>query len=109
MNKWKICYFNEAVKVEIFGLPKKLLARYLALSDRMTIMGPDLGYPHTSPMDDSGLFEIRVKAMEGIARVFYCVKVGHEIWMLHSFVKKSPKTPLKEIRLAQTRLKEIIK
>ena len=103
MEKWKICYFDESVKNEIKQLPAKLKARYFVLADRMKGAGPNLGGSHTKPMND-GLYEIRAKAQEGIARIFYCVMVGKEIWRLHSFVKK---TPLKELKIAQTRLKEL--
>ena len=54
-----------------------------------------------------GLFELRIKAAEGIARVFYFVKVGQRIVMLHHFVKKSQKTPSKELKTARQRMKEL--
>lgn len=54
-----------------------------------------------------GLFELRLKGAEDIARVFFCTLVGRRIIMLHSFVKKTPKTPKREIKVAQTRMKEI--
>lgn len=66
----------------------------------------DLGMPHTKAMFD-GLCELRVKSKEGIARVFYCTKVGKRIIMLHAFIKKTPKTPTKELRKAQQRLSEV--
>lgn len=53
------------------------------------------------------LFELRLKGAEGIARVFYCARVGRNIVMLHSFVKKTDKTPPAELRIAEARLKEI--
>ena len=40
--------------------------------------GPDLGMPHTRAMG-GGLFELRLKAKEGIARVFYCTLVGSSV------------------------------
>ena len=54
-----------------------------------------------------GLFELRLKAAEGIARVFYCTVVGRKIVVLHKFVKKTDKTPKKELETARARLKEI--
>ena len=54
-----------------------------------------------------GLFELRLKGAKGIARVFYCTIKGRRIVMLHSFVKKSQKTPPRERRIAETRMKEI--
>ena len=50
---------------------------------------------------------LRLKGAEGIARVFFCTLVGKRIVMLHSFVKKSARTPVRERELAETRMKEI--
>ena len=103
---WAITYYSEAVQMEILGLPAGLLARYLRYSDRMEIYGPDLGMPHTRALGN-GLFELRLKAAEGIARVFYCTLVGRTIVMLHQIAKKTEKTPPREIALARRRMKEI--
>jgi len=73
----------------------------------MELFGPDLGMPHTRAMG-GGLFELRIKAAEGIARVFYCTVVGRRIVILHQFVKKSEKTPPKELEIARRRMKEVI-
>ena len=72
----------------------------------MLAIGPNLGEPHTKSMR-GGLFELRLQGAEGIARVFYCTLVGKRIVMLHSFVKKSQRTPKQELEVAQSRLKEI--
>ena len=68
--------------------------------------GPNLSTPRTRSMD-KGLFELRLKAAEGIARVFYFVRTGQRIVMLHQFVKKTQKTPLKELKIARHRMKEL--
>jgi phage-related protein len=103
---YSIQYFSDAVKDEILELPDTLAARYLVLTRRMLSIGPNLGEPHTKPFGD-GLFELRLKGVEGIARVFYCALIGKRIVMLHSFVKKTQKTPPKELKLALSRMKEI--
>jgi phage-related protein len=103
---WTITYYNVSVQEEILALPAGFLGRYLRYSDRMEIYGPDLGMPHTRSMGD-GLFELRLKAAEGIGRVFYCTLVGKKIVMLHQFIKKTDKTPLKELEMARRRMKEI--
>ncbi len=54
-----------------------------------------------------GLFELRLRAPEGIARVFYCTVVDRKIVVLHHFVKKTDKTPKKDLETARARLKEI--
>lgn len=72
----------------------------------MVALGPNLGEPHTKAFGD-GLFELRLKGAEGIARVFFCTLVGRRIVMLHSFIKKSERTPLRELEIAEVRMKEI--
>jgi len=103
---WKIIYFSEAVENSILALPDGLLARYLRLTDMMITHGSNLGLPHTKSLS-KGLFELRLKSKEGIGRVFYCTKVGKDIIILHSFVKKSQKTPKNEMDIALKRMKEV--
>ena len=103
---YEIIYYSDALQAEILALPEGLSGRYFALTDRMQLHGANLGLPHTKAFGD-GLFELRLKSTEGIARVFYCTLVGQRIVMLHSLVKKSQKTPLRELRIAETRMKEI--
>lgn len=103
---YTIAYYSEAVQEEILALPDSLAARYIVLTRRMVALGPYLGEPHTKAFGE-GLFELRLKGAEGITRVFFCALVGKRIVMLHSFIKKSDKTPLRERKLAESRLKEI--
>ena len=51
--------------------------------------------------------KLRLKSKEGIGRVFYGNVAGQRIMMLHAFVKKSQKTPAKELNIARARLKEV--
>jgi len=103
---YTITYYSESVQQEILALPDTLAARYIVLTRRMIALGPNLGEPHTKAFGD-GLFELRLKGAEGIARVFFCTLVGKRIVMLHSFIKKSDKTPLRQREIAESRLKEI--
>ena len=106
--KYSIIYYSQEVQEEIMNLPVTLQARYIGLTDRMMDHGPNLGLPHTDAFG-GGLFELRLKGAEGIARVFFCLVVKQKIVMLHSFIKKTQKTPDKEIRLAKQRMKEFKK
>ena len=72
----------------------------------MLALGPNLGEPHTKAFGE-GLFELRLKGAEGIARVFFCTLIGKRIVMLHSFVKKTDRTPARDLEIAENRLKEI--
>ena len=103
---WKITYYNEGLEQEILELPDSLLARYIKLTELMETHGADLGMPHTEALG-KGLFELRLKGKEGIARVFYCTMVGKKIHMLHCFIKKTQKTPNRELKLARKRMQEV--
>ena len=102
---WEIKYHDDKLQEAVLALPAGLLARYLHLTDRMVEYGPDLGMPHTRAMG-SGLFEVRLKSQEGIGRVFYCTLMGRRIVVLHHFVKKTDKTPPRELAVARKRMKE---
>jgi phage-related protein len=78
----------------------------IVLTRRIEAVGPHLGPPHTDAFGD-GLFELRLTGQEGIARVFFCALVGKRLVMLHSFIKKSQKTPPREIEIARKRMKEV--
>ena len=103
---WEIEYYSEAIEEDILNLPAGLLGRYIHLTKLMKEFGSNLGMPHTKPIDN-GLIELRLKSKEGIARIFYCTKVGKRIVMLHVFIKKSQKIPKKELKLAIQRMTEV--
>jgi phage-related protein len=105
---YSIDYYSQEVQEDIMNLPVTLQARYIGLTDRIIQYGPNLGSPHTDAFG-GGLFELRLKGAEGIARVFFCTMVGQEIIMLHSFIKKTQKTPSKELKLAKQRMRELKK
>jgi len=103
---YTISYYSDDVQAQITDLPDTLAARYVVLTRRMIALGPNLGEPHTKAFGE-GLFELRLKGSYGIARVFFCTLVGKRIVMLHSFIKKSDRTPLREREVAETRMKEV--
>jgi phage-related protein len=103
---WTVSFYSDRIEEEILDLAAGFVARFVRYAERMEIYGPDLGMPHTRAMGDS-LFELRIKSMEGIARVFYCTIVDRRIVFLHQFVKKSERTPSNELRVARQRMSEV--
>jgi len=83
-----------------------MLADYARLIELLTEFGPSLRLPHSRTMGD-GLFELRPRGRSGIGRAFYCFMVGKRVVVLHAFVKKTPQTPVRELKLARKRLKEM--
>jgi phage-related protein len=104
---YRLLYYNEAVQTEFDVWPIGLRTRFRALTIRMEAHGPNLGMPHTRALGN-GLFEIRVKADEGIGRAFFCNIVGRKIVILHGFIKKTDKIPKRELDIVRTRLNEVL-
>jgi phage-related protein len=105
---WTIDYYSEDVRLEIEALPAGIRASYARLTELLMEFGLELHMPHSRAMGE-GVFELRPRGREGIARVYYCTKIGRRIVILHSFVKKTDKTPRRELDLARARKKEVCK
>ena len=106
--KWKITFYNDKVEVQTLNLPSGILANFLHIAEMIEELGPNLGRPYVGTLG-AGLFEIRAKGREEIGRSIYCTVKGREVIILHSFVKKSQKTPKKDLDLARKRMKEILR
>lgn len=63
--------------------------------------------PHTKKLIGTPLWEIRILGQDNI-RILYITVERNNILVLHGFVKKKRKTPLKEIEIALIRYKEAI-
>ena len=74
---WTITFFNTKVEAETLAFPPGILANLLHVFEMIEEFGSAIGKPHTAPMGD-GLFEIRAKGKEGIARVLFCTLKGKE-------------------------------
>jgi phage-related protein len=103
---WKISFYNRKVEREALNLPDGILANTLRILELIEEFGPSIGKPYTAPMGD-GLFEIRARGKEGIGRLLFCPVKGKEVVILHSFVKKTQKTPRRDLMIARRRLGEL--
>jgi len=103
---WNIEYYNDKVFNKIFSYSDTMIARYYKYAELMEQHGPNLGMPHSKAMGKS-LYELRVSGGDGKSRIFYCVLKEKKITILHSFIKKTQKTPKKELNIARKRQKEV--
>ena len=71
--------------------------------------GQKLSMPLSRPMPSIGknIHELRLKDRTGAYRVFYFLRVKHEIVLLHAFKKKAQQTPFHVIEVVRKRLKEV--
>lgn len=105
----KVIFYRSETNIE----PVREWLKLLSKEDK-TIIGQDIktvqfGWPLGMPLVrkiDANLWEIRIKLAQTIARIFFTVD-NHTMILLHGFIKKSQKTPSKELEIAQKRLKQI--
>lgn len=64
-----------------------------------------IGLPLVRKMSPD-LWEVRINLSDKIARVLFTIK-NQKMILLHGFIKKSQKTPNKELEIAEIRLKNL--
>ena len=102
---------------ELGNEPVKKWMKDLSLKDKQ-IIAEDIktvqyGYPIGMPLTrilqgTDGLEEIRCKITDGIARIIFYVE-DDTLILLHAFIKKTQKTPQKELDIAIKRYKDLCK
>jgi phage-related protein len=93
---------NEPVREWLKSLPRE--ERRVIGEDIKTVQfGWPLGMPLVRKLD-KGLWEVRSRLPDRIARVIFTTGEGRMI-LLHGFIKKSQKTPQEDLELAKTRLR----
>ena len=104
--RWAVTFYSAKVEQETLALPAGILANFLRVVELIEEFGPALGRPHTAPLGH-GLFEIRAKGREGIARSVFCTLKGQEIVVLITVIKKGNKIPPRYMETARKRMQEI--
>lgn len=105
------CIFYETIKgkspVEDFikSLTEDTQDKFIYKKELLEEFGPQLRFPHTDNIG-KGIFELRFKGKEGQVRVLFFFFYKKQIILTHGFVKKTQKTPKKEIEIAEQRKKE---
>ena len=96
---------NQPVRDWIKGLSSE--DRQLVGRDVQKVeFGWPIGMPYCRSLGN-GLWEVRSDLTDGkIGRVIFCV-VGGRMVLLHGFIKKTQKTPAKDMELALRRRKEV--
>ena len=110
--KFKVIFYektNDEVPVENFmqSLDVKMKAKLTGLIEILSEYGPQLREPYSKSLGD-GIFELRGKVGNNITRVLYFFYYNGIIVLTNGFVKKSMKTPQKEILRAKQYRKDYI-
>lgn len=79
---------------------EKMKAKLFGLVDILEQYGNALREPYSKHLGD-GIFELRAKVGTNISRVLYFFYYEGRIVLTHGFVKKTQKTPTREIKKAK--------
>lgn len=113
MDKFEVIFYekeNGGRPVEDFldSLDIKMRAKLLGLLEILEEKGNMLREPYTKYLDD-GIFELRAVSGNNISRVMFFFYYNGRIILTNGFIKKSQKTPKKEIELAKDRREDYIR
>lgn len=106
MNDW-IVVFTSAAEQEFRALPADMQAHGVRIAHMLQKLGPArVREPHVKHLEGK-LWEMRLSGRDGIARALYFTQIGQYLYVVRVFVKKTHKTPRREIELALRRIAEI--
>jgi phage-related protein len=97
---------NKEKPVEDFldSLPDKHRAKAISELELLSKFGTELQktiYAEAIKRKDyKGLWELRIKFASDISRILYFMPIRNQFVLLHGFVKKTQKTPEKELKTA---------
>lgn len=90
------------------ALPFSLRAKVVKLIDLLAEQGVLLKEPYTRQVRGK-IRELRIKDHIGHVRILYFTFTGKRFILLHGFLKKTDKTPEREVETAEKRMKDFIK
>jgi len=88
-------------------LPEDMRARLARVARLIEDKGLEhVGEPHVKHIEGR-LWEMRLKGRRGVSRALYVTAVGRRVVIVRVFIKKTEKTPRREIDLALSRIKSV--
>ena len=111
-NKIEFFEKNEKypVKEFIYSLPTKHKAKVLREIDLLEEFGTDLKEPYVKKVVGyKKLWELRIKFASDISRIFYFLPIGNTFVLLHGIVKKTKKTPVQDLEIANNHMNEYLR
>ena len=105
---WTVETLNDTVGEELQALPADMRARFTRICELIAMVGLErMGAPHVRHLTGP-LWEMRLSGRAGISRALYvAIEDEARIVVVRAFIKKSMKTPRREIDLALRRAKEV--
>lgn len=98
---------KNAVAEFLDDLPDKELAKVIREIELLEQYGTELREPHTKHIEGP-IWELRIKFSTNSYRIFYFIWDEHKIVLLHSFAKKTQRTPVLELKAAKRNWKDYV-
>jgi phage-related protein len=104
---WTVETLDTLVDGEVAALASDMRARLSRISALIEASGLEQVHePHIKHLEGP-LWEMRMKGKDGISRALYVTAWRRRVVIVRVFVKKTDKTPRREIELALKRAKEV--
>ncbi len=95
-------FYHDDVKAFVKKLQKPTQPKVLRAIELLEQYGRTLSMPHTKRITNI-LYELRIRGTQEV-RIFYIIQADTAI-LIHIFLKKTQKTPQREIETAQNRFR----
>ena len=105
--QWTIETLNVSVDQEIEALPRDMRSRLVRLTGIIEQLGFESLPAESVKHLEGKLWELRIAGRDGISRAIYVTATGQRVVILRVFIKKTQKTPPRELELARQRAKEV--
>ena len=103
---WTFVFVNAEAQAELDGLPADLRASFERIVKLVQAFGLERVHEPYIKHIEGRIWEMRLRGRDRIARALYLTASGRRVIVLRVFVKKTPKTPRREIELARRRAQE---
>ena len=108
-KRWTVETLNATVDREIESLPPDMRAKLEFITEQIETQGLFSVSTSRSRHLTGPLWEIRVRGRNGISRALYVTVHQRRVVIVRVFIKKTQKTPRREIELALRRAQEVLK
>jgi phage-related protein len=105
--RWAVRTLNAIVDAEIKALPSDMQARFLRFAEIIEQAGFEALPREAVKHLDGKLWELRMAGRDGISRAIYVTAAGRRVVVVRVFIKKTRKTPPRELEIARQRAKEV--